>query len=117
MDLTPQKWNWTAVIQGDTYPATQITESASDTALARVRVKVADVDVVTVLTLDSNTTGITITTATAGSWDFQIDAITAATTSALPAGIYSYDLETTDDAGTVRTEFSGSWQIHPQITD
>ena len=117
MDLTPLKWNWPAVIQGDTYPATQITESASDTDLARVRVKVADVDGVTAITLDSDTTGVTITTATAGAWDFQIDAIQSATTTSLPAGIYSYDLETTDDAGTVRTEFSGSWQIHPQITD
>lgn len=117
MDLTPLKWNWPPVTQGDTYPACQIAETDSDTDLARVRVKVADVDGVTVLTLDSDTAGVTITTATAGAWDFQIDAIPAATTTSLQSGIYSYDLETTDDAGTVSTEFSGSWQIHPQITD
>lgn len=115
LNLDPLVMPWPRVTTGDTFPAMRITETRSDTALVRVRVKVkAQGSDVTNLDLDSDTTGITITTATAGAWDFQIDRID---TVSLAAGWYSYDLESTDDAGTVKTEFKGSWQILPKITD
>jgi hypothetical protein len=115
IDLTPLQWDWPAVTRGDTYPACQITETLADTALERVRIKIklSGSDSAS-LTLDSDATGITITTSTAGAWDFTINEIS---TTSLAAGFYVYDLETTDDAGTVRTEFSGSWPILPQTTD
>jgi len=112
LDLKPLKWDWSPVTAGDTYPACNITESDHDEDLARVRIKLrvsgsAD----TALTLDSATAGITINDAAA--WDFTISAID---TSALAAGHYSYQLETTTAAGTVRTEFAGTWQILTDVT-
>lgn len=115
LDLTPLRWDWSPVTQGDTFPACQITETSADTDLSRVRVKIkAAGSTSAALTLDSSTTGITIGSATAGDWAFTIGAIS---TGSLTAGVYSYDLETTDSAGTVRTEFSGTWEILTQITD
>ena len=114
-NLTPLNWDWSPVVKGDTFPATQITETLNDSALTRVRVKLKLSGATTTsLTLDSATSGVTITTATAGAWDFSIDAIQTVT---LAAGVYSYDLETTDAASTIRTEFSGTWEILEQITD
>jgi hypothetical protein len=114
LDLKPLKWDWAAVTTGDTFPATNITDSGSDTALVRVRVKVkASGEATASLTLDSSSTGITITNATAGAWNFTIDMIQVA----LAAGTYSYDLETTDSAGTVRTEFAGTWEILEETTN
>jgi hypothetical protein len=114
LDLTPLCWNWAPVTQGDTYPAARITETSADTALVRVRLKVKDTQGNTLLTLDSATTGITLTATAAGAWDFLIAAID---TDPIPPGSHHYDLETTDSAGTVRTEFAGTWQILKQITD
>lgn len=115
LDLTPLKWDWAPITQGDTFPATLITETSADTDLSRVRVKIkAAGSTSAALFLDSQTTGVTIGNATAGAWSFTIGAIS---TSSLAAGVYSYDLETTDSAGTVRTEFSGTWEILTQITD
>ena len=115
INLNPQCYNWPAVNQGDTYPAQQFTSSDSETALARVRVKVVDLDGATALDLDSDTTGCTITSATAGAWNFQIDEISDTTTATLTAGFYKQDMELTDDAGTVRTVSTGTWQILPQL--
>lgn len=113
LDLTPLQWNWDPVVTGDTYPAAQITETSSETALSAVRLKIrASGSSTPVLSL-SGGSGITITTTTAGAWDFTIDAID---TSTLDAGIYAYDIETTDSEGTVRTELQGIWQIIPEIT-
>jgi hypothetical protein len=114
LDLTPLCWNWSPIVQGDTYPAARITETSSDTALARVRVKVKDRLGNELLDLDSDATGITLTTTTAGAWDFTIAAID---TTDLEIGTLEYDLETTDAADVVRTEFKGTWQILKQITD
>ena len=104
--------------KGDTYPAANFTETEADSDLSRVRVEVKAAGSTTAaLTLDSDATGVTINTATAGAWDFTVDEISAATTAGLTAGWYSYDLETTDAAGVVSTEFKGSWRILPEVTD
>lgn len=118
MDLRPATYNWPCVTQGDTYPAQNITIAGTDAALSRVRVKVKLAGTnTTALTLDSNSTGVTINSASAGSWDFDIDAISATSTAGLTDGSYVYDLETTDENGTVRTYFKGGWEILPQTTD
>jgi len=114
LDLTPLCWNWAPITQGDTYPASRITETSSDTALSRVRLKVKNNLGTELLALDSNTSGITLTATTAGAWDFTIAAIA---TAALEVGTHHYDIETTDAASVVRTEFRGTWQIIKQITD
>jgi len=114
LDLTPLRLDWAPVTTGDTYPACTITETEADTDLERVRITIkATGSDTAALELDSDATGITINTATAGAWSFTIDVIEVS----LAAGFYQYDLETTDAAGTVRTEFSGQWEILTQITD
>jgi hypothetical protein len=117
LNLTPLCDNWDAVTQGDTYPAQRYTVAGTDSALTRVRCKVKNRTGTTLLNLDSNTSGITITTATAGAWDFTIAAISAATMEGIEEGNHFYDIETTDAAGTVLTDFRGSWQILSQQTD
>ena len=115
LNLVPQTLNLPPVTTGDTYPAIQFLETLADTDLTRVRMKVKDrVSGATVLSLDSDTTGITITNATAGAWDYSIDRIDTIT---LAAGWYDFDIETTDDVGTITTEFSGAWQILHEVTD
>ena len=112
LDLDPLRWDWPAVKSGNTYPACQLTDTASDTALSRVVVEIREEGSSVVnLTLDSATGGVTITTATAGAWDFTIRAITHLETAALTPGFCTYELTVTDGAGTVLTEFEGSWQI------
>lgn len=107
LNLKPMRWKWDSVTTGDTYPAIRIQETSSDTAISAISLVVKDSDNTEALTL-SNGSGITITTATAGAWDFTIDAISPVT---LSAGVYYYELQITDDAGTIRTEFEGTWQI------
>ena len=112
LNLNPLRWDWPAVKSGNTYPAAQLTDSASDTDLARVVVEIREEGATAVsLTLDSNASGVTINTATAGAWDFTIRAITHLETAALANGFCTYEITTTDSAGTVLTEFEGSWQI------
>lgn len=112
LDLKPLRWDWPEVVTGDTFPAINITESDHESDLERVRIKfVLSGATSPSLTLDSDATGITINDAAA--WDFTIDAINPVT---LEAGVYSYDLETTDAAGTIRTEFAGTWPILSEIT-
>lgn len=111
IDLKPLHWDWPPVTKGDTYPAFQITETEADSDLSRVRVFIKDTDGAALLTLDSNDSGVTINTATAGAWDFTVGPITADQTEALGSAFFSHEIETTDSAGTVRTEFAGSWQI------
>lgn len=114
LDLKPLRWDWPAVTTGDTFPAIRITEFESEESLERVRVSITrSGESSPSLTLDSETSGVTIETASAGAWDFTIDAINPV---ALTAGNYAYDIETTDGAGTIRTEFSGTWPILSEIT-
>jgi hypothetical protein len=117
LNLTPLCDNWDAVTQGDTYPAQRYTVAGTAAALTRVRCKVKNRLGTTLLNLDSNTSGIVINTATAGAWDFTISALSAATMEAIDPGSHSYDIETTDAAGTVFTDFSGTWQVLKQTTD
>jgi hypothetical protein len=117
VNLEPLRYDWPSVQRGDTFPAINFTDTGADANLSRVRVKICDSNGTVKITLDSNTSGVTINTATAGAWDFTIDAISAATTEALVAGAFAYDLETTDANSVVRTEFEGTWQVDPQITD
>lgn len=112
LDLKPLRWDWPEVVTGDTFPAIHITEADHESDLSRVRISIVLSGATdAALTLDSNSTGITINDAAA--WDFTIDQISPVT---LAAGVYSYDLETTDAAGTIRTEFSGTWNILSEIT-
>jgi len=117
INLSPQAWDWASITRGDTYPACNLTATGTDTNLARARIKIRNADGGLLLTLDSNTSGITINTATAGAWDYTIDAISSATTSSLPVGIHLYDLEVTGANGVVSTHFKGYWEILAQITD
>lgn len=115
LNLEPFRWNWATCTAGDTYPAENWLESDSDntTTLTRVRIKIKDSAGTVFSTLDSDTSGITINVSTAGAWDWTIDALTAPTT----AGIYTFDMETTDSAGVVFTEATGQWEILTQQTD
>jgi len=115
LNLEPFRWNWGTITAGDTYPAANWLESDSDntTTLSRVRIKIKDSSGATFTTLDSTTSGITINAATAGAWDWQILSLTAPSA----AGIYTFDVETTDSSGVVATEATGQWEILTQQTD
>lgn len=114
MDLTPDRWNWTPVTTGDTYPACTVASVDADTELARVRIKFkATGSNTAALELDSDATGITINSTAVNAWSFTIDVIEVD----LAAGFYQYDLETIDTAGAVNTIASGQWEILTQITD
>ena len=115
LDLKPHRSDWATCTAGDTYPAENWRESDSDntTTLTRVRITIKDSAGATFSTLDSDTSGITINAATAGAWDWTVESLTAPTT----AGVYTFDMETTDSAGVIFTETTGSWCILPQVTD
>jgi hypothetical protein len=115
-NLKPSCYNWASVVQGDTFPAIVFAASGTSTDLARVRVTVKDKDGNAKLTLDSNTSGVTLNDTTAGSWNYTVGPVSAANTTSIAAGTHSYDLETTDVGGVVRTHFHGFWEILPQIT-
>lgn len=115
--LDPMEWDWRPFTQGDTYPATRITEDEEEEDLARVRIKVKDKDGNLLLDLDSDATGITIASSVAGAWDFTIDELSPVATAALPVGIHFYDLETTTASGRVFTDFAGKITVLPQQTD
>ena len=117
VDLLPKKYDLPSIVQGDTYPAVNFSATGTTSALTRVRVKFKDSAGTLGLTLDSDSTGMTINDATAGAWDYDIDAISAATTAGLTADVYEYGIETTDAAGTVATHFQGTWEICEQFTD
>jgi hypothetical protein len=112
IDLTPLVWDWSPVIAGDTYPAANIVETAGDESVTRVRLKLRlSGTTSTALLLDSSTSGITINNA--ATRDITIGAIS---TTNLAAGYYSYQMEWTYTSGTVRTEFTGTWQIREDTT-
>ena len=116
VNFKPSCYNWASIVQGDTFPAIEFAASGTSTELARVRVTVKDKDGNAELTLDSNTSGVTLNDTTAGSWNYTIGPVSATDTGNMDAGTHSYDLETTDVSGNVRTHFHGFWEILPQIT-
>ena len=106
LNLQPLVWEWESITTGDTFPATNITEADHTSNLSRVRLAFfLDDAEASSLDLDSDDTGVTINDA--ATWDFTIDVISVS----LAPGLYHYDLETTDAAGIVSTEFVGTWQI------
>lgn len=111
LNLTPLEWNWASVKAGDTFPAARITESLGTDSLTRVQIFIRpDGATADALVLDSDATGIVINDAAAR--DFTISEIAEV---ALAAGVYFYDMIFTYDTGTVRTEFTGSWEILERI--
>jgi hypothetical protein len=69
------------------------------------------VDTPTVLTLSTNNGGIVITNPTGGLIQFPPKKIE------IPFGTYIYDLQVTYPNGVVKTYFSGTWTITPDITE
>ena len=73
MNLTPQRWDWPMVKQGDTFPAEIMTETDSDTpsssdlVAVNIRMKLPGSDVA-YIRVSSASSGVTINTGTAGSW-------------------------------------------------
>lgn len=115
-DPTP-RWNWTPTTQGNTRPATQITETESESNLTAVEIRLKLTDSTTADITLTNGDGVTITTATAGAWDFSIDEMTGAETDAMTPGIYTYEMDVTDAAGTVTTIAKGNWPLIARIPD
>lgn len=116
INLQPLTWHWEPVPKGDTYPATNVTETLSDGDLVRVKIEIkANGNTTSSLVLDSDDTGIVITNSAAGAWAFTIEEISAETTDTLDEQYYAYQLKTTDSNGVVRTEFQGTWEVTPQI--
>jgi hypothetical protein len=110
--LTPFTWNWPAITAGDTMPGILIagTDTPDGIDLVRVRMQVKDIAGTTVVDFDSDDTGIAITDA--AQWEFEIDSFIAPTS----AGVYKYDIETTDSNDDIATIVRGSWQVEPQTT-
>lgn len=109
------RWNWKPMTQGDTRPATNFTETLSTSALTAVKIRLKLPDATAASITLSNGSGMTIVTATAGAWNFNIDRMTAATTDAYTAGIYTYEMSTTDAAGVVTTVLKGAWELIARI--
>lgn len=116
LDLKPLLWDWSAITQGDTYPASNIVDVGGSTVLASVEVKIRNSAGSLLLTLSSPSSGVTITATGAGSWEYTIDAISATDTATLTAETLRYDLQTTDTGGNASTVFAGAWRILSQIT-
>ena len=102
------------VAAGETWAGLTFTIDSSDdtayaAALTRVRMSWRAAGAVA-LTLDSNTAGqITIATATAYAWSFTAEPRALA----LPAGFYTWAIETTAGAITDKDLLSGTQQITP----
>ena len=115
-NLKPRGKDLPPVTQGDTYPGINLTATNTEEALTSVAMSVYLAGSSSPALTLSNGSGITITDATAGSWAFTIDEMSPATTEAMTAGIYFYDLQTVDAAGTKKTRLAGSWHILTQVT-
>jgi hypothetical protein len=112
LKLTPFVLNWPRITAGDTFPGFQIvgTDEPDGNDLVRVRMQVRDANDALVVDYDSDDTGITINDAE--TWDFNVADISTPAT----AGIYKYDIQTTDSAGVVATIIRGNWPIIDQVT-
>jgi len=107
--LKPYQWNWACIATGNTYPASQFVETASDYdgTLERVVCTIKDSDGNTFATLDSDGSGAVINTDTAGAWDFTIGSLRAPTT----AGVYSVEVDCFDSNDVEATFTRGTWEI------
>jgi hypothetical protein len=94
---------------GLTFAVTSSDDTEYGETLTRVRMTWKNSAGVAALTLDSNTAGqITITTATPYAWDFTVEPVALS----IPAGVYSWAIETTGDGGTVdKDRIAGTQQI------
>jgi len=112
LKLTPYVWNLPAITAGDSYPGTLIagTDEPDGVTLVRVRMQMRNASGVIALDFDSDETGITINDA--ATWEFVIESFTAPTT----AGLYKYDIETTDSTGDVATIIKGTLIVEEQQT-
>lgn len=96
-------------IKGNTWPGLSISFTSDGTTFDEyasvAKFRVVDKDGVEALSLTSPV-GVTIDDADA--WEFIIDPITPLT---IPAGVYAYAFEVTDNAGVIRTWLAGTWRI------
>ena len=115
-DLT-YRWDWKPLTQGNTRPATNFTETSGTSALTAVELRMKLPESTTSDILLSNGAGITINTATAGAWDFDISAMSAATTDAYTPGLYEYEMDVTEASGVVTTILKGEWNLIARIPD
>ena len=117
MDDPTFTWNWKPLTQGNTRPGTNFTETLSESALTAVEIRMKLPESTTADITLTNGDGITINTATAGAWDFDIDEMTAAQTDAYTPGVYNYEMDVTESAGTVTTIIKGTWPLLARIPD
>lgn len=120
-DDSAYRWNWRALTQGNTRPATRFQETSSTSNLSAVelRMRLAGSTSATADIVLRNGSGITITTATAGAWDFSINAMSAATTDAYTPGVYTYEMDVADSQSppVVTTILKGEWNLIARIPD
>jgi hypothetical protein len=109
LQLEPYTWNWATIATGNTYPASQFVESASDydATLVRVIVKIMDANGATHAQLDSATGGIIINEDAAGEWDFTIGSLDAPQV----AGTYTVEVDCFDSDNVEATFTRGTWEI------
>lgn len=112
LKLTPFVWDLPAITAGDSYPGILIegTDEPDGIDLVRVQMQMRNASGAIVLDLDSDDTGITIVDVE--TWEFRIEAFTAPTV----AGVYKYDIQTTDSAGDIATIVRGTLTIEEQQT-
>ena len=111
------RWDWKPLTQGNTRPATLITETSSTSALTAVELRMKLPGSTTSDIRLYNGSGIVINTATAGAWSFTISAMSSAYTDARTAGVYSYELDVTEASGVVTTILKGEWNLIARILD
>jgi hypothetical protein len=98
-------------VSGETWDGLTLTIDSSDDTkfadtLALVRMTWTDSTGAGVLTLSSATSAITVNAATAYAWSFTIEPRALS----IPAGVYSWAVETTDGAGVVDKDFIAGTQ-------
>ena len=113
LKLTPFVLNWPSITAGDTFPGFNIagTDTPDGNDLMRVRMQVRNAENEVVVDYDSDDEGITINDA--ATWDFNVADIVTPDA----AGLYKYDIETTDSLGVVATIINGSWNVYGQTTE
>ncbi len=111
MSCNPKSILLDPIISGETWGGlTPTINNSNDTefagTLSLVRMSWVDSDGATALTLSSATSAITINNATAYAWSFTVEPRALS----LPAGVYSWSIETTDSADVVNKDFMAGTQ-------